>query len=219
VGTFTTAGGTTLSVVAPTAYYSQGGVPVYSGAALQQAQTMQWYSNGVLQTGIPQGDVLLVASVPSDPSNPSATYSQGQLVQIYHNTSPQGPPGVYLTPRTGTTPANQTQPAINVARGASYQFYGGTVGAAPCIPPAGATVCTSPAGATAFSTDNASVWEVGPAPFSLSTAVVGGNATLGFIDQNGKYTAPATIPSPLPVVIVTSHYVPSVAAYANVGVY
>ena len=221
VGSFATSSGNALSQAGTTNVYYAGpsSPPVYSGAALQQAQTIQWYSNGVLQTGIPQGDVLIVASVPSDPSNPSATYTQGQLVQIYRNTSAQGPPSVYITPQTGSTPANQTQPAVYVARGASYQFYGGTVGAAPCIPAAGQTVCSAPAGAVPYTADNTSVWEVGPAPYSLSTAVVGGNATLGFIDQTGKYTAPATVPSPLPVVIVTSHYVPSVAAYANVGVY
>lgn len=221
VGSFASSTGNALTITSSASVYyaGPGSPPVYGGAALQQAQTMQWYSNGQLQTGIPQGDVLIVASVPSDPANPSAVYSQGQLVQIYNTKTAQGPPSEYLTPSTGSTPANQTQPAVNVARGATYQFYGGTIGAAPCIPPAGATVCSSPAGAVAYTADNSSIWLVGPAPFSLSTALQGGNATLGTIDQNGKYTAPATIPSPLPVVIVTSHYVPSVAAYANVGIY
>jgi hypothetical protein len=220
VGSFATSSGNALTVTAPSMYYTgPGSPPVYSGAALQQAQTIQWYSNGVLQTGIPQGDVLIVASVPTDPANTSSVYTQGQLVQIYRNSTPQGPPSVYLTPSNGSTPANQTQPVAYVARGGSFQFYGGTVGAAPCIPAAGQTTCALPAGAVPYTTDNSSIWLVGPAPFSLSTAVQGGNATLGTIDQNGKYTAPATVPNPLPVVIIASHFVPSVAAYANVGVY
>ena len=220
VGSFATSSGNALSQVGASVYYAgPSGPPVYGGAALQQAQTIQWYSNGVLQTGIPQGDVLLIASVPTDPTNPSAVYTQGQLVQIYNTKTPQGPPSVYLTPSTGSNPAGQTQPAVYVARGASYQFYGGAVGAAPCIPAAGQTTCSLPVGAPPYTVDNGSIWLVGPAPFSLSTAVQGGNATLGTIDQNGKYTAPATVPSPLPVVIIESHFVPSVSAFANVGIY
>jgi hypothetical protein len=221
VGSFVTSTGNALSQVGSASVYynGPGSPPVYGGVALQQAQTIQWYSNGVLQTGIPQGDVLIVASVPIDPTNPSAVYSQGQLVQIFSNKNAQGPPSVYLTPQTGSTPPNQTQPAIYIARGATYQFYGGTVGAAPCLPAVGQTTCTTPVGAVPYTADNSSDWLVGPAPFSLTTAVVGGNSTLGTIDQNGKYTAPAVVPSPLPVVIVRSHFLPSVATYANVGIY
>ena len=220
VGTFVAPSSNPTTATGPNVYYlSPGSVPVYGGAALEQTQSFQWYYNGQLQTGIPQGDVLLVATVQTDPNNPSVTVSQGQLVQVY-NPANTSSPTVYLTPHSGLSPANQTQPVINVARGASYQFYGGTVGSAPCLPPTGATLCAN--GAASFTTDNASIWEVCPAPFALTTCITNGNATLGTITQTGLYTAPTTIPNPLPVVFVTSHFNPSISNqsnYAYVGVY
>ena len=75
--------------------------------------------------------------------------------------------------------------------------------------------------------DNSSVWEVGPAPYSLATAIPGGNSLYGTITQQGVYTAPATIPTTTNsfttingevVVIVTSHLVPTVATYAYVAI-
>ena len=196
-----------------TAYYANGGVPVYSGAALQQAQAM----------GIPQGDVLLVASVPNDPSNPSSVSTASQLIQIYGTGTVQGPPSVYLTPATPTTPTGVTTPAVTVAKGTTYQFYGGAAGAAPCVT---TTSCNSIGPNTPlYTTDNSVVWAVGPAnkftssPSTSSDVVVGGNSSLGTITQSGLYTAPATPPSSQPVVYVWSHYVKTVSMYAYVQVY
>jgi len=183
-------------------YYTVPGAPVYGGAALEQANAM----------GIPQGDILLVATVPDNPSNPSQVATGSQLIQVYGGSSAQGPPGTYLTPKTPTTPAGVTSPAVTVARGTSFQFYGGVVGAAPC------TTTVSCGSLPLYTADNTAVWAVGPAPASLSTAIVGGNATLGTISTTGVYTAPTTIPTTLPVVYVWSHLVTSVYSYANIGV-
>jgi hypothetical protein len=202
VGTLQVASGNTV-------YYAQNGVPVYSGAALAQAQAM----------GIPQGDVLLVASVPSDPNNPSAVATANQLIQIYGGSSAQGPPSVYLTPSTPTVPAGLTNPVATFTHGgAPYQFFGGVVGAAPC---ASITTCGVDSKGNAIpigTADNAPIWEVGPAPFSLSTAVVGGDSTYGFISQTGLYTPPATIPVTQPVVILVSHLVPTISKFANIAI-
>lgn len=203
-GTIAVASGTTV-------YYSVPGPPVYSGAALVQANAL----------GIPQGDVMLVASVPSNPTNPSAVVTASQLVQVYGGSTAQGPPSVYLSPKTPTTPAGLVNPVVTVTHGAGplagqYQFYGGVVGAAPCTTTT-ACAAVSPTTPIGF-TDNAPIWEVGPAPFSLATAIPGGNAIYGTISSTGLYTAPATIPPTQPVVIIVSHLVPTVDAYANIAI-
>jgi hypothetical protein len=212
VGTVYASSGTTALLNSPSS------VPVYTGAALQQAQSFQWTYNGVQRVGIPQGDVLLQASVPSDPNNPSAVAVAYQLEQVFSGTS------LYLVPAMPATPTGITAPIVNVARGTSFAFYGGAVGAVPCTTPAGCLIA-----GTQYpidTTDNTPVWSVGPAPFSTATQVVGGNATLGTITQNGVYTAPTTIPSPLPVVWMTSQQLPTITAasgshlsYAYVGIY
>ncbi len=199
-----------------TAYYViPSGIPVYTGAALAQAQAL----------GIPQGMVLLVASVPSDPNDPSKKVSANQLIQIFNTASNLGPPTVNLVPRTPTNPANLTNPVVTVSHLApnnTFQFTGFAVGAAPC-----SSVCLLPASASPGipqvqfplnSTDNGVVFEVGPAPFSLATAVPGGSMTYGTISATGLYTAPATIPATQPVVYVISHAVPSANAYAYIAV-
>ncbi len=192
VGSVTAASGNTVLYSAPS------GVPIYTGAALQQAQSFQWTYNGVSRVGIPQGDVLLQASVPSDPANPSAVAVSYQLIQMF------SAPSLYLVPAMPTTPISTT-PIVNVARNGSFAFYGGAVGAVPCATPAACALIS--ATAPPFSTDNGVIWSVGPAPFASTTQVTGGNATLGTITQNGVYTAPATIPNPLPVVELNSHSV------------
>jgi hypothetical protein len=178
--------------------------------------------------GIPQGDVLLVASVPDNPANPAQVATFSQLIQVYGQTASSfGPPSTYLTPGTSNTPAGITTPAVTVARGTSFQFYGGTVGATPCTSP---TVCGSN---PLYYADNTSVWAVGTSGTSTATAVIGGNSTLGTICNvppavtvancaagvpPGTYTAPATIPNPLPVVFVWSHANVGRFSFANVGV-
>jgi hypothetical protein len=200
VGTINAQSGNTIFYTGPS------GPPVYTGAALLQAT----------QLGIPQGDVLLVASVPINPANPSVVATQNQLIQVYGSTQPS----VYLIPATkSSNPSGQTQPVVTVPRNTSYAFVGGTVGALPC---AGVSTCgTNPLN----STDNTSIWEVGPAPFALATAVPGGNSLYGTITPQGVYTAPAAIPTATNtfttisgevVVYVVSHSAPTVNAYAYV---
>ena len=201
--------GTISAASGSTAYYTQGGVPVYTGAALVQAQAL----------GIPQGDVLVVASVPSDPNDPTKVATASQLIQLFATGSTQGPPTVYLVPRTPLTPAGITTPAVTVSHLApnnTFQFYGGAVGASPCN---SVTSCTIQG--TLYptnTTDNQVVWEVGPAPFSLSTAIPGGSTTYGTISTTGLYTAPATVPATQPVVVLVSHLISTVNAYAYVSV-
>jgi hypothetical protein len=205
--------GTIQATSGNTITYTVPGAPVYSGAALIQAN----------QLGIPNGDVLLVASVPSNPSNPSVVTTQNQLIQIYGGTPPQGPPVTYLTPSTSSVPSGQVQPVVTVARNASFAFYGGQVAAGPCLGTA-AYACVTASGATLLTgvPDNSVYWGVCPystTACTYTTAVVGGNSTLGTITQQGVYTAPAAIPTSNEVqVIVYSHLANSVRSYAYVGV-
>jgi hypothetical protein len=222
VGTFNTPGSSPTTATGATAIYTQGGVPTYSGQALAQAQAM----------GIPQGDVMIVVSVPADPDT-GAVVSTSQLIQIYGGSTAQGPPGAYLTPHTPTTPASLTNPVVSVAISSTsayhtYQFYGGIVGAAPCN-----TVGTCNINGVQYpllTADNTAVWEVGPTPFSLTTAfpctTPGLACPFGTISSTGLYTAPAAIP-PTPtggvasevVVVVVSQLVGTVDSYAYVGLY
>ncbi len=206
VGSFNTPGNINSSTATgANVYYSQGGIPVYSGAALQQAEAL----------GIPQGDVLIVASVPSDPNNPSATVSTSQLVQVFNGSSP-APPTVYLSPVTPTTPAGLTDSVAFVPRGTSFQFYGGAVGDPPCV--TSAACGSNPLNTT----DNTVTWEVGG---TVATVVPGGSTTYGTISSTGLYTAPVAIPptnSPLlagqVVVICASHALSTVTKIAYVTV-
>jgi len=214
-----------------TAYYTQGGIPVYSGAALQQAQNFQYTISYLTTTvvagqtqliqvntptvGIPQGDVLLAATVQTDPSNPNSTFTGYQLVQVYNGSS-SGAPSVYLVPKTPTTPAGLTDSVAFVPHnGGTFQFYGGAVGAAPC---ASTSACLI--NGTQFpinGTDNGVIWEVGT---STSTVVAGGNSTVGTISNTGLYTAPTTIPSTgaQVVVVMAAHALTTTNAVAYVTI-
>ncbi|MGA1982373.1 MAG: hypothetical protein ABSG84_07865 [Acidobacteriaceae bacterium] len=225
VGSFNTPGSSPTTAFGPTAIYTQGGVNVYSGQALAQAQAM----------GIPQGFVMIVASLPADPDT-GAVVSTNQLIQIYGGSTAQGPPSAYLTPSTPATPAGLTNPVVSVAHNPNlptiatngqYQFYGGIVGAAPCN-----TIGTCNINGVQYpllTTDNTATWEVGPAPFSLTTAFVcttpGLACPFGTVSQTGLYTAPATIPSAglTPssevVVVLVSQLVSTVDKYAYVLLY
>jgi hypothetical protein len=207
------------------AYYTNSGsVPVYSGAALQQAQTMQYtisYTtttvvNGVSTVttvnqpavGIPQGDVLLAASTPNNPTNPSQTFTAYLLIQIYNST---GTPSVYLSPKTPTTPSLTDSVAFVAHNGGTFQFYGGAVGAGLCVTSTGCV--SNGTQVPLYGTDNAALWEVGT---STATAVIGGNSTVGTISSTGLYTAPATIPASgaQVVVLVAAHALPTITAVA-----
>jgi hypothetical protein len=211
-----------------------GGVePIYTGAALAQAEAMTYtvtypqevvLNTGVPQlqtvsqqmTGIPQGSVLMGVSVPSDPANPSTVTTAYQLMEIYASA-----PVVYMTPSTPGSPAVFTDSVLSIphstaSQANSYAFYGGAAGAPPC---AGAT-CN---GAATGTTDNSVIWEVGA---SSSTALAGGSTTYGTITSTGVYTAPTAIPPTgtnlLPgqiVVVMASHESPSKTAVAYVTIY
>jgi hypothetical protein len=233
VGSFNTPGVSTTTALGPNVYYANNGVPVYSGAALVQAQAM----------GICQGCVMIVVSVPSDPDNPAAVVTTSLVIQIYGGSTAQGPPTAYLTPKSPTIPAGLVNPVVTVPHnpsllstpsvivaGGQYQFYGGIVGAAPCLTISGCAVAlygtSTPLAIPLYTVDNTAVWEVGPAPFSLTTAfpctVAGLSCPFGTVSSTGLYTAPAAIPinglTPASevVVVVVSQLVPTVNAYAYI---
>ena len=200
------------SVSGNVAYYSQNGIPTYGGAALQQALAM----------GIPQGDVMITASVPADPSNPSVVVTASQLIQLAVN---QGNPSVKMSPVTPTNPS-QTTSVATVPRGTSFQFTGYAYGAEPCFSTA---ICNAIyQGAPLNSTDNAVVWLVGNANTSLGGTgflAVGGlvngvPGAYGTITQTGLYTAPAVIPISgfQPIVVMESHVAPTVQAIAYITI-
>jgi hypothetical protein len=232
VGETNSAVGYFQTVSGNTAYYQMNGVPTYTtGAALVQAQDMQYtvtYPQETLSpvgvpllttvtqqmTGIPQGDVLMSVSVPNDPSDPSSVYTAYQLMQIYANSSSLGPPSLYLTPHTPTTPSGLTTSVVTVPHGTSYQFFGGVVGAAPCTSTANCLI-----GGVQYPldyTDNTAVWSVGA---TTATVVAGGSTLYGTITSTGLYTAPATVPATQPVVTVSSQLSPGVTPlYAYITV-
>jgi hypothetical protein len=207
-----------------------GGIePIYYGAALAQANAMQYVISyttevtlgtgqptlqtfNVPTTGIPQGDVLLSVSVPNDPMNPSSVFTAYQLMEIYNGNN--ATPTLYMTPRTPTTPSGLTTSVLTVPHSTasvvnSYQFYGGVTGAPPCTT---AAACgTSPIGTV----DNAPIWSVGG---TTTTAVQGGSTTYGTITQTGLYTAPTSIPSGTVVVVLAAHELPSTTAFAYITI-
>ena len=210
-----------------TAVYTAGtGVPIYNGAELAQAKTIPYnitYQvpstalSGVLgyttvveqETGIPQGDALIEASVPDNPDNPSSLAIGYQLIQYYNN---NGTPSLYLTPQTPTNPGGLTTPVLTVPAGTTYQFYGGAVGTAPCF----STSSTCSNGQPVYSVDNGVVWEVGPNP---SAAVTGGSATYGTISTTGLYTAPKTPPpGNSAVIVLAAHAALAIQDYAYITI-
>lgn len=196
--------GTVADPSGPTNFYcGPNGPPVYSGAALLQAQA----------AGVPQGDVLMVVSIPADPNNPSAVATATQLFQIYSTSTTAGPPTVHLSP---STPTGSTTSAVTVPRGTTYQFSGFAVGAAPCT--TALNNCTIPANTAypsgitypAGTTINNLFWEV--------NGVIGGSTAEGFITQNGLYTAPAAVPATQPIVTAVSQSVATVVGTAYVTI-
>jgi hypothetical protein len=188
------------------------GVPYYTGTALEEANAM----------GIPQGDIMIVATA-SNPSDPADTLSYSLLVQIYNQSSGDGPPSAFLAPRTPTTSGLTTVSVATVPRNSTFQFYGGIIGVEPCY-----TSATCPANAL-FYTDNTSIWEVGTSTTngvvcSKLAGMTAAQCPEGWIDQSptnpyiGIYTAPPTIPSTQPVISVVSHANTSVSAYAYLTV-
>ncbi|MGD0798690.1 MAG: hypothetical protein ABR910_13300 [Acidobacteriaceae bacterium] len=184
-------------------------VPIYKGAALQQAQAM----------GIPQGDVLLIAGVPNNPNTPSsscvlptspgcATFSQ--LIQLYNNAGPTGPPTLVLFPSDAS---GYTTSVATVTHGTQFQFNGFAVGAPPCLSVTACLINGTPY--AVYSTDNKVNWFVGP---TSATAVLGGSSTYGTISSSGLYTAPAAVPPSPPVIVMESDLVTTVTAIAYITV-
>jgi hypothetical protein len=99
-------------------YYCQNGAPVYGGLALTQASAL----------GIPNGDILMTLSVPVDPTNPSAVFTRGEMIQIYST-----------APVANVVPgSNGNVPAVNIPHGTgSYVFGGFITKAEPCGPTGG----------------------------------------------------------------------------------
>jgi hypothetical protein len=185
-------------------------MPLYKGAALQQAQAM----------GIPQGDVLLVAGVPTSPQTPvsscvlptspgCATFSQ--LIQLYNSGTATGPPTLALFP---AEPSGYTTSILTVTHGTSFQFNGFAIGAPPCLSPV--TCYINGTAHPIDYADNAVIWQVGA---STTTEVTGGSTTYGTISTSGLYTAPATVPPTNPIVIqMESDLLPTVTAVAYITI-
>ena len=146
-------------------YCVPGSVPIFSGATLAQAQAV----------GLNQGEVMVVASVPADPNNPSKVVTATQAM-TYQVTSP--PAGVTV----GVTPTT-----IPVPLGTTYQFSGYIVGINGYIASATPGGPSTPA--------KAQTWFV--------NGVAGGNATTGTITNTGLFTAPKAYPSSGKTVTVT----------------
>jgi hypothetical protein len=205
VGTVNYANGTTNFYCAPGA-----AVPVYKGAALEQAQAL----------GIPQGDVLMVAGVPNNPNTPSSSCvlpnSPGcaiftQLFQMYNSSGATGPPTVVLFPANATGTTNSI---LTVTHGGnSYQFNGFAVGAPPCLNVTACLINGTPY--PLLSTDNKVIWLVGQ---TTATAVVGGNATYGTISTAGLYTSPTAVPPSQPVIVLQSDLVSTITAVAYITI-
>jgi hypothetical protein len=208
---FTTYGNIT-SASGNVAYYQEGGgIPTYTGGpALQQALAM----------GIPQGDVMLTASVPADPNNPSDVVTTRLLIQLFQ---PSGNPSVQLFPTTPTQPSGLTTPVATVPRGTSFQFTGYAVGAPPCLNTA---ACNAIAPNDPINTtDNTVVWLVGDAHDGPGTATVGGLVNgvpgpYGTITQTGLYTAPPIIPISgyNPLIILEAHAAATQQALAYITI-
>jgi hypothetical protein len=208
VGESGNAYGSLAVVSGTTVIYTAPGPPVFSGAALVQAEAM----------GIPQGDVMLVGTVPSNPAVPSQVATVTQLIQIFNGASSTGPPTLYLNPATPTNPSGLTDSVVTVPHGTSFQFYGGVVGAPPCTT---AAACANiSATAPMYTTDNTPIWSVG---FVVSgtypgNAVAGGSTAEGTITQTGLYTAPATVPAAQPVIVLSAHISTSTTKTAYITV-
>jgi hypothetical protein len=194
-----------------------GSVPYYTGTALEEANAMN----------IPQGDVLLYATAanPTDPGDPSDQLSYGLLVQIYNQSSSDGPPSAFLVPRTPTNPSGLTTSVATVTRNTTFQFYGGIIGVEPCYTPTACAALNQPY----LYTDNTSIWEIGTSTTngvvcSKLAGMTAAQCPEGWIDQvsgtpyNAIYTAPANVPSTQPVITVVSHANSSVSAYAYITV-
>jgi hypothetical protein len=206
VGGFNSNGGLPTTT-GPDAFYCEpSNPPIYSGAQMATA-----IANGIVDANgnIVQGTTEVIASVPSDPNNPSAvatahiffSYNSGPGTALAIGASPN--PNEAIT-------SNSVTSNIVVPRGTSQVFTGYVVGVwgygNPCnITPA---PTTSIPGAGIL-------WGLGSSQANAEVYVAGTNPTLGTIVSTGPntalYTAPATPPSPNTVVVVAR----SLACYVS----
>lgn len=225
-----------------TAFFTTpGSPPYYTGALLTQAQGMSYaltyqspfsllpgvgqsYQTIVEQmTGIPQGDVLVGASVQTDPANPASVATAYQLIQVF---TASGTPTLYLVPQTPTTPSGLTTSVLTVPHGTTYQFYGGSIGAAPCIGSnqgqPGVTPGNCSNGSPNNTVNNSVVWEVGNnsvASSCSSSAIAGGSTAFGTISTAGLYTAPAAaLPGTTTCIVLASSPFPAVSVLAYITI-
>jgi hypothetical protein len=221
-----TAIGTINSASGATNYYCIPPTPpVYVGPSLAAAALAPEPNGWILPwTGVPQGDVELVASVPTDPNNPNACaniYSSScafaaAVFQVV--TLPGGVPTVELFPRTPSGATNTILTISHLAPNNTFQFDGFAVGASACAssnptatPPS--PLCSN--GQLVNYTDNSLVWQIAPvspsgtvaycspAAFSpqISNCPAVNSSVYGTITSSGLYTAPSAIPPLEPVVI------------------
>jgi hypothetical protein len=199
-------------------FYQNNGTPIYTGAALQQAQAL----------GIPQGDVLIVVSVPNDPANPSSMATYGQLIQMYNGSTT---PTLYMVPTEPTLPSGTTTSVAQVPRNGTFQFYGGAAGEVPCV----TTPCANGLTYPLLTADNDIVWRVGQTAATATNTCNNPSDTknqpasacpYGWISAAGLYTAPATLPaqvSPLVtgqvVIVMASDFLPNIIKTANISVF
>ena len=183
-----------------------------SGAGVTSLQTVN-----VPTTGIPQGNVLLEASVPNNPDNPSSVAAAYQLFEWFNETG--STPTIYLVPSTPTVPSSLTDSVLTVPRGTSYQFFGGVTGTPPCAAPSASAPCSN--GLPNHGIDNTAVWEVGDAGTASScpsTAVAGGSTAIGTITSTGLFTAPISIPPGFSCVVLAAHSLPTTASTAYITI-
>ena len=209
-------------------------IPIYSGAALAQAQSMQYvitYTKSVVSgagvtslqtvnvptTGIPQGDVLLEASVPNNPDNPSSVAAAYQLFEWFNETG--STPTLYLVPSTPTVPSGLTDSVLTVPHGTSYQFFGGVTGTPPCTAPSASAPCSN--GLPNHGIDNTAVWEVGDAGTASScpsTAVAGGSTAFGTITTLASSPLRPSIPPGFVCVVLAAHSLPTTTSTAYITI-
>jgi hypothetical protein len=219
--------------------------PVYTGAALQAAAAAPEPNGWILPTwtGLPQGYTEVVASVPTDPTNPNACANLNSSSCAYTTavfqvvTLPGGVPTVELFPRTPSGASNVVLTISHSAPNNTYQFTGFAVGASACASSNPSATPPSPLcanGQLVNYTDNSIVWQIAPvspsgtvaycsAPaFSpqISNCPAVNSAAYGTISASGLYTAPSVLPPIEPVVITAVAHAASAqqaSAYVDIN--
>jgi len=197
VGGFNSNGGP-ITTTGPNAFYCEpSNPPIYSGAQLAAA-----IADGIVDANgnIAQGNTEVIASIPSDPNNPSSV-ATAHIFFAYQSGAGAGlAVGASPNPNQAITSYNVTSNIV-VPRGTSQVFTGYVVGIWGYGNPCGIT----PAPTTSLP-GTGLIWGIGSSEANAEVYVAGTNPSLGTIVQTGPntalYTAPATPPSPNTVVVV-----------------